>query len=119
MAGLHVVVDRAGEHLVAAAHAEDRTARVRPPSSRVSTRDCATWGTLWHGTLENDAFRRAWLTRVAAQAGRDWTPASGHPGHADRREAMIERLADAVEEHLDLDTLLAWARAGATTGGPA
>lgn len=80
----------------------------------------ATWGTLWHGTLENDAFRRAWLTRVAAQAGSDWTPASGHPGHAGRREAMIDRLADAVEEDLDLDTLLAWARADATTtGGPA
>ena len=56
---------------------------------------------------------------MAAQAGSDWTPASGHPGHADRREAMIEDLADAVEEHLDLDTLLAWAGAATTTGGPA
>ena len=67
------------------------------------------WGTIWHGTLENDAFRRAWLTVVAQQAGSTWSPQPG-PGFADRRTAMIDTLADAVEQHLDLDRLLDLAR---------
>ena len=68
------------------------------------------WGTLWHGAMENDAFRRAWLTQVAASSGSAWRPRDGVPGFADRREAMIDALADAVESHLDLDALLALAR---------
>lgn len=67
------------------------------------------WGTIWHGTLENDAFRRAWLAVVAQQSGSTWTPRPG-PGFADRRTAMIDTLADAVEHHLDLDRLLDLAR---------
>ena len=70
----------------------------------------SVWGTLWHGAMENDAFRRAWLTQVAASSGSAWRPRDGVPGFADRREAMIDALADAVESHLDLDALLALAR---------
>jgi adenosylcobyric acid synthase len=66
----------------------------------------AVWGTMWHGTLENDDFRRAWLIEVAAGAGADWQPQADAPAFADRRESMIDRLADACEEHLDLDLLL-------------
>lgn len=65
------------------------------------------WGTMWHGTLESDAFRRAWLSEVAREAGVAWQPAPDAPDWADRRESMINTLADAVEEHLDLDALLA------------
>ncbi|MFC8501338.1 cobyric acid synthase [Pedococcus sp. NPDC057267] len=67
------------------------------------------WGTIWHGTLECDDFRRAWLTEVAEAAGSPWRPQAGAPSFASRRETMIDRLADAVTEHLDLDQLLAWA----------
>ncbi|MCA0436397.1 MAG: cobyric acid synthase [Austwickia sp.] len=70
----------------------------------------SVWGTLWHGAMENDAFRRAWLTEIAGAAGSAWRPRDGVPGFADRREAMIDTLADAVEAHLDLDALLALAR---------
>ncbi|MFL6026772.1 MAG: cobyric acid synthase [Friedmanniella sp.] len=70
----------------------------------------SVWGTMWHGTLEGDGFRRAWLTAVAAAAGSSWRPAPQAPGYATRREAMIETLADAVETHLDLDLLLAGTR---------
>jgi adenosylcobyric acid synthase len=63
-------------------------------------RQGAVWGTTWHGAFENDDFRRAWLVEAAAQAGVAWTP-SASPGFAARREQMIDRLADAVEEHLD------------------
>ncbi|WP_158886976.1 cobyric acid synthase [Amycolatopsis anabasis] len=64
------------------------------------------WGTTWHGAFENDGFRRAWLTEVAAQAGIDWSPAPGAPGFAALRETMLDTLADAVAEHLDTTTLL-------------
>jgi adenosylcobyric acid synthase len=66
----------------------------------------ATWGTLWHGVFENDAFRRAFLTQVAADAHRTgWRPAGG-TSFAALRNDRIDALADAVEEHLDTDALL-------------
>ena len=70
----------------------------------------SVWGTMWHGTLENDGFRRGWLAEVAAAAGSSWVadPAAG--GYGDRREQMIEVLADAVDAHVDLDVLLAGTR---------
>ncbi|MEU0797556.1 cobyric acid synthase [Amycolatopsis sp. NPDC005961] len=68
-------------------------------------RQGAVWGTMWHGAFENDAFRRAWLKEAAAQAGTGWTPAPDAPGFADLREEMLEKLADAVDEHLDTAAL--------------
>ena len=68
------------------------------------------WGTMWHGILESDGFRRTFLSGVAAAAGSRWVPDQSVTGFADRREAMVELLADAVEEHLDLPALLDLAR---------
>ncbi|WP_328603211.1 cobyric acid synthase [Amycolatopsis sp. NBC_00345] len=76
------------------------------------------WGTTWHGALENDGFRRAWLTEVAAQAGVPWSPAPGAPGFAALREEMLERLADAVESELDTEKLLSLLDSGAPAGLP-
>jgi adenosylcobyric acid synthase len=76
------------------------------------------WGTTWHGAFENDGFRRAWLTQVAAQAGVDWRPAASAPGFAAHREGMLDRLADAVEEHLDSRALLRLIDQGAPPGLP-
>jgi adenosylcobyric acid synthase len=64
------------------------------------------WGTMWHGAFENDGFRRRWLIAAAAAAGSTWTPAPDAPGYADRRETMIDSLADAVEAHLELEAIL-------------
>ena len=44
---------------------------------------------------------------VAALSGSLWQSRPGAAGFAQRRSAMIDALADAVEEHLDLDALLA------------
>nr|WP_218883867.1 cobyric acid synthase [Allobranchiibius huperziae] len=74
------------------------------------TREGSTYGTIWHGTLEGDDFRRAWLTEVAAAAGSSWAPVAVAPSFAARREAQIDALADAVTEALDLDRLLAIAQ---------
>ena len=62
------------------------------------------WGTTWHGAFENDGFRRAFLTGVAERTGSAWRPGTT-PGFRARREEMLERLADAVVEHLDTDAL--------------
>ncbi|MFL6144637.1 MAG: cobyric acid synthase [Labedaea sp.] len=66
----------------------------------------AVWGTTWHGAFENDGFRRAWLAEAASQAGVTWTPDGAAPGFAALRESMLDRLADAVAEHLDTAALL-------------
>jgi adenosylcobyric acid synthase len=64
----------------------------------------AVWGTTWHGAMENDGFRRAFLKDVAETAGRDFTPAPD-VGFAALREATFDALGDLVEEHLDTDAV--------------
>ena len=62
------------------------------------------WGTSWHGALENDDFRRAFLTEVAALANRDFTPAPGTT-FAAIRQARLDLLGDLVADHLDTPAL--------------
>ncbi|MFE0028257.1 cobyric acid synthase [Amycolatopsis sp. NPDC059021] len=78
----------------------------------------SVWGTTWHGAFENDGFRRAWLTEVALAAGRTWTPAPDAPGFAALREDMLDRLADAVDTHLDTSLLLHLLTSGAPSSLP-
>jgi adenosylcobyric acid synthase len=77
----------------------------------------SVWGTMWHGAFESDDFRRAWLAEVARAAGSRWRPESSAPGFAERRERMLDTLADALEEHVDIDALLSLTRAPARKGG--
>ena len=70
----------------------------------------ATFGTMWHGAFESDGFRRAFLEEIARLTGSGWRPSEGAPGYAEQREAMIERLADACEDNLDVSALLEVAR---------
>jgi adenosylcobyric acid synthase len=65
-----------------------------------------TWGTSGHGLFENDAFRRSWLSEIAGQAGIKWRAASAAPSFRSLRQDMLDRLADAVEQHLDTDRIL-------------
>jgi adenosylcobyric acid synthase len=81
-------------------------------------RSGAVAGTLWHGILENDEFRRAYLLEIARQAGRDFTPAPD-TSFAAARQAQFDTLADAIEEHLDTDALLRLIEHGPTPGLPA
>jgi adenosylcobyric acid synthase len=67
------------------------------------------WGTLWHGALEHDEFRRAWLAEIATATASSWRPDPAAPAFADLREAMLDRIATAITEHVDLDTLTALA----------
>lgn len=62
----------------------------------------AVWGTHWHGLLANDAARRALLVEVAAAADRaDFRVAPDTDAEA-ARVLQLDRLADAVDEHLDM-----------------
>ncbi|MCW3158778.1 cobyric acid synthase [Micropruina sonneratiae] len=73
-------------------------------------RQGAVWGTLWHGAFENDGFRRDWLAEVAAASGSTWRPMPGAVGFRDRRELMLESLADALEQCIDVDAVHRLAR---------
>ncbi len=74
----------------------------------------ATLGTSWHGLLEGDELRRAFLTWVAEARGRRWIP--GSASFASVRERHLDRLGDLVEEHLDTDALSRLIEHGAPTG---
>jgi adenosylcobyric acid synthase len=69
---------------------------------------------MWHGAFESDGFRRAWLSQVARTAGSRWQPQAVAPGFAERRERMLDTLADALEEHVDVDALLSLTRVAGT-----
>jgi adenosylcobyric acid synthase len=75
---------------------EDAGAAVFPGGCRTAS----TWGTSWHGTLENDAFRRAFLAEVAGLAGRDFT-AAPDVCFAAVRQAQLDTVGDLVAAHLD------------------
>ncbi|WP_431784100.1 cobyric acid synthase [Streptomyces chumphonensis] len=77
----------------------------------------AVWGTHWHGSLESDAFRRAFLRRVAAQAGRAFVPAPDTEFGV-LREEQLDRLGDLIEEHADTAALLRLIEDGAPAGLP-
>lgn len=64
----------------------------------------AVFGTHWHGLLDNDDFRRAWLVRVADAAGRRFVP--GDTDVAARRDAQLDLAADLLAAHLDVDAVL-------------
>jgi adenosylcobyric acid synthase len=80
-------------------------------------RSGAVWGTTWHGALENDGFRRAFLTEVARRSGRRFV-AAPDTEFAAVREAQLDRLGDLVAEHADTDALWRLIEDGAPAGVP-
>ncbi|MGW5876362.1 cobyric acid synthase [Nocardiopsis terrae] len=69
------------------------------------------FGTMWHGSLEGDAFRAAFLDRTlgCGPSGVDFAAA---------RERRMDLLADLAERYLDVDALLGLAREGSPAGLP-
>ncbi|MFJ6567319.1 cobyric acid synthase [Streptomyces sp. NPDC091292] len=80
-------------------------------------RSGAVWGTHWHGSLESDGFRRAFLREVAATAGRRFVP-SPDTSFGALREEQLDLLGDLIEEHADTDALLRLIESGAPSGLP-
>ncbi|GAB3125880.1 cobyric acid synthase [Tsukamurella serpentis] len=58
-------------------------------------------GTHWHGLFGADGFRRAYLQRTFP--GRDF---GAEISYHEARIAHVDRIADALEEHCDLDAML-------------
>ncbi|BBX97503.1 cobyric acid synthase [Mycobacterium lacus] len=65
----------------------------------------AVFGTHWHGLLDNDDFRRAWLARVAAAAGRNRFHVADDVNVAARRDAQLDLMAELLASHLDMDAV--------------
>jgi adenosylcobyric acid synthase len=69
-------------------------------------------GTSWHGVLENDAFRRALLSRISPGFVPGTTP------FATARAARLNVLGDLIEEHLDTAALTRLIETGARADLP-
>src|SRR3712207_1905950 len=80
-------------------------------------RSGSVFGTTWHGALENDGFRRAFLTEVARATGRRFVVAAD-TDFAALREARLDRLGDLVAEHADTSALWRLIEDGVPDGLP-
>ena len=72
---------------------------------------------MWHGCLEGDEFRAAWLTEMAEHAGVTGFR-TGTVSFPAAREARVDAIADAVEQHLDVASILDLVADGPTRGTP-
>ena len=72
------------------------------------------WGTIWHGLLDDDAVRHRFLAEIAAMTGK--SAPDGTVSFAALREARLDLLADAIDEHLDTAALLELIEKGAPAG---
>lgn len=61
------------------------------------------WGTWLHGIFEADEFRHAWLNKIANSFGLGVVACAKYD-----LEAELEKLADAVEENLDMEVIMKW-----------
>ena len=62
-------------------------------------------GSYLHGLLDNGPWRRHWLNQLRQR--RQLEPlATDRPHHGDHRDQLLDRLADAFEQHVDLTPLL-------------
>lgn len=72
----------------------------------VGLRRGAVYGTHWHGLLDNDRLRRAWLSEVADSAGRDGFVVADDTDVSGRRDAQLDLMADLLAAHLDIGAVL-------------
>jgi len=63
------------------------------------------YGTHWHGLFDDDDFRREWVSRAAAAAGRDGFVVADDVDVAARRDTQLDLMADLLATHLDIDAI--------------
>ena len=64
-----------------------------------------TSGTYLHGIFDNGPWRRRWLNRLRRRRGLT-DLSEQQPHHSRQRDALLDRLADAFEKHVNLEPLL-------------
>ena len=64
------------------------------------------FGTHWHGLLDNDDFRRLWLTDAAAATGRDGFVVADDIDVSARRDGQLDVMADLLDAHLAVDAVI-------------
>jgi adenosylcobyric acid synthase len=69
----------------------------------VADEDRGIYATTLHGVLETDDFRAGLLARVAGRRAKAWAPSA--VSFAGLRRAQVDRVADAIETHLDTEAL--------------
>jgi len=62
-------------------------------------------GTYLHGVFDSGPWRRRWLNRLRAAKGLP-SLSERQPHHSRQREDLLDRLADAFEQHVNLEPLL-------------
>jgi adenosylcobyric acid synthase len=62
-------------------------------------------GTYLHGVFESGPWRRRWLNQLRQRKGLPLL-SERQPHHSQHRDQLLDRLADAFEEHVDLGPLL-------------
>ncbi|MDT5081235.1 MAG: adenosylcobyric acid synthase [Mycobacterium sp.] len=72
----------------------------------IGIRRGAVFGTHWHGLLDNDEFRRAWLTEAAAAAGRSGFVVADDVNVTESRDRQLDLMADLLAAHLDVDAVM-------------
>ncbi len=65
----------------------------------------SVWGCYLHGIFDNGAWRRTWLNYLRNRRGLSSLP-TGIANYREQREAILDKLADLVEEFVDLKPLL-------------
>ncbi|MBJ7383432.1 MAG: cobyric acid synthase [Mycolicibacterium sp.] len=78
----------------------------------IGIRRGCVYGTHWHGLLDNDDVRRAWLADAAAAAGRHGFTVADDVDVQARRDRQLDLTADLLEQHVDVEALLGLARHG-------
>ncbi|MNC07740.1 Cobyric acid synthase [compost metagenome] len=79
--------------------------RAEPHAEGAQSGDGLVWGTYIHGILHNDSLRRSWLNRLRERKG--WPPEEQLLQFGKRRDEAIDRLAEHVRSHLDMDRIYA------------
>jgi adenosylcobyric acid synthase len=63
------------------------------------------WGTYLHSIFDNGPWRRTWLNFLRKRRGLPTLP-TGIPNYQEQREAMLDNLADLVDQYVDLRSIL-------------
>lgn len=66
------------------------------------------WGTYIHGVFDQPDFRRAWLNRIRRRKGWETLDLDASESISRRLDGELDRWADHVAKHLDLQPLFRW-----------